>query len=324
VRPPSRAADPGRRFDQGLRDEVVAGLRSRPRSIAPRFFYDDAGARLFERICEQPEYYLTRAELEILQEHAPEIARLAGPGCALLEYGSGAGTKVRLLLDALDRPASYTPIDISRRQLSQVARGIQRDYPDIGVHPVCADYTRQFEVPDLPTRARRLAFFPGSTIGNFHPVEATSFLRRVRRVVGPDGALIMGVDRVKHPAVLHAAYNDAAGITAEFNRNALVHLNRVLDADFDPDAFRHVAFFNPGASRIEMHLESERQQWVRIAGENIAFAAGERIWTESSYKYDRNRLDALAAGAGFEIDRLFTDAADRFWVAFLSVSTLSR
>lgn len=304
---------------EALAEEVVAGLRGCPRTIAPRFFYDDVGARLFERICEQPEYYLTRAELEILEAHAGDIAALAGPGCALLEFGSGAAVKVRLLLDALERPASYTPIDISRRQLVQVAAGIRRDYAALGVHPVCADYTKRFDVPDLPVRARRVAFFPGSTIGNFHPVEAMSFLRRVRRVVGVDGALILGVDRLKDPAVLHAAYNDAAGVTADFNRNALAHLNRELGADFDVARFRHVAFFNAAASRMEMHLESLEAQWVQVAGVRIPLQAGERIWTESSYKYDASPLEALVAGAGFRIERLFTDGDDRFWVAFLTV-----
>lgn len=320
MRPPRRFPREAPRADDALRAEVLAGLAERPRTIAPKFFYDDAGARLFEQICEQPEYYLTRAELEILGARGREIAALAGPGCALLEFGSGAGVKVRLLLDALERPVSYTPIDISRRQLGHVAAAIRRDYPALGVHPVCADYTARFDVPDLPVRARRVAFFPGSTIGNFHPAEATSFLRRVRRVVGPDGALILGVDRVKDPAMLHAAYNDVAGVTAAFNRNVLVHLNRELGADFDPGRFRHVAFFDPDAGRIEMHLESIESQWVPVAGVRIPFAAGERIWTESSYKYDEPRLDALVAGAGFRIEGLFTDEGDRFWVAFLVVA----
>lgn len=304
--------------DAAFRDEVLEGLRGARKTLAPKFFYDDRGARLFVQICEQPEYYLTRAELEILTSSAAEIARLAGPGCALVEYGSGAGVKVRLLLDALDRPASYTPVDISRRQLADVAESIGRDYPALDVHPVCADYTRRFEVPDLRPRARRVAFFPGSTIGNFHPVEATSFLQRVRHVIGADGALLLGVDRLKDPAILHAAYNDAAGVTAAFNLNVLGRLNRELDAGFDLDRFRHRGVFNAEAGRVEMHIESLARQTVRVAGEPIAFGRGETIWTESSYKYDREGLEAVVGAAGFAVAKLLTDAAERFWVAYLT------
>ncbi len=303
--------------DAAFRDEVLDGLRAARKALPPKLFYDDRGAWLFEQICEQPEYYLTRAELEILTSSAAEIARLAGPGCALVEYGSGAGVKVRLLLDALDRPASYTPVDISRRQLADVAESIGRDHPDLDVHPVCADYTRRFEVPDLRPRARRVAFFPGSTIGNFHPFEAISFLQRVRHVIGPDGALVLGVDRRKDPAILHAAYNDAAGVTAAFNLNVLERLNRELNAGFDLDRFRHRAVFNAEAGRVEMHIQSLSRQTVRVAGEPIAFQRGETIWTESSYKYDRAGLEAVVGAAGFAVERLLTDAAQRFWVAYL-------
>lgn len=308
-------------FESPVRDEILAGLRASPKTIAPKFFYDARGAQLFELICEQPEYYLTRAELEILGAHAHEIAHLAGPNGALLEYGSGAGTKVRLLLDALDRPASYTPIDISRQQLANVAQAIGRDYPELGVHPVCADYTRRFEVPDRPIRARRIAFFPGSTIGNFHPVEAIAFLQRIRHVVGTDGALILGVDRIKDTAVLEAAYNDANGVTAEFNLNVLTRLNRDLLAGFDLRSVRHLAFFNQTRRRVEMHLESLVDQTVPVGGENVRLEAGETIWTESSYKYDRDGLDALAEAAGFAVRSLFTDECERFWVAFLTVAS---
>lgn len=303
--------------DTSFRDEVLAGLTARRKTLPPKFFYDDRGAWLFERICEQPEYYLTRAELEILRDTARGIAGLAGPRCALVEYGSGAGVKVRLLLDALDRPASYTPVDISHRQLADVAESIGRDYPGLAVHPVCADYTRRFEVPDLRPRARRVAFFPGSTIGNFHPFEAIAFLQRVRHVVGPDGALVLGVDRLKDPAVLRSAYNDAAGVTAAFNLNVLERLNRELDAGFDLGRFRHRGIFNEEAGRVEMHIESLERQVVRVAGEPIAFERGETVWTESSYKYDREALEAVVGAAGFGVERLFTDAGERFWVGYL-------
>lgn len=302
-----------------LRDSVLRGLRGKPKVLSPTLFYDEAGSALFERITTLDEYYLTRAELEILRAHVGEIAQLAGPRCALIEYGSGSGTKVRLLLDALESPVAYTPIDVSTAQLARVAADIAADYPAVAVRPVNADYSASFEVPDLPTRARRVAFFPGSTIGNFHPTEAAAFLRRVRRVVATDGALILGVDRRKDPRTLLAAYDDADGVTAAFNRNVLARLNRELDANFDLARFRHRAEWNDAESRIEMHLESVEPQTVRVGGETISFDRGETIWTESSYKYDRERLDRLVEDGGFQLARLWTDAAERFWVVFLTV-----
>lgn len=303
-----------------VRAEILRGLRSGVRTIAPKHFYDSRGARLFEEICEQPEYYLTRAELEILRARAPEVGALAGPGCALVEYGSGAGVKVRLLLDALEDPASYTPVDISHRQLTNVAAALGRDYPGLSIRPVCADYTRPLDIPPLPFRARRIGFFPGSTIGNFHPPEAIAFLRRVRHTVGHDGAMVLGVDRSKDVRTLEAAYNDARGVTAEFNLNVLARLNRALDADFDLSRWRHLAFFNAAASRIEMHLESLGAQSVTIAGERVSFAAGDTIWTESSYKYDLDALRVVVAAAGFGVTRLWTDTRKLFWVAYLNVA----
>ena len=228
--------------------------------------------------------------------------------------------KIRLLLDALDAPAAFVPIDVSHAQLARVAAELAAEYPAVAVRPVVADYSAPVQLPPLPPHARCVAFFPGSTIGNFHPTEAAAFLRRVRRTVGPEGALILGVDRRKDPRVLLAAYDDAEGVTAAFDRNVLVRLNRELGADFDLARFRHRAVWNDAASRIEMHLESVEPQVVTVAGERIAFAAGETIWTESSYKYDRPRLDRLVAEAGFALARLWTDAAERFWVAFLTVA----
>ena len=306
--------------DAVLRDEVLAGLRAERKALHPKLFYDAAGAALFERITTLDEYYPTRTELAILRARVGEIAALAGPGCALVEYGSGAGVKVRLLLDALAAPAAYVPIDISREQLARVAAELAGEYPAVAVRPVCADYTAPLRIPDLPRRARRLAFFPGSTIGNFHPAEAAAFLRRVRRTVAADGALVLGVDRRKDVRVLEAAYDDREGVTAAFNLNLLARLNRELGADFDPARFRHRARWDDAASRVEMHLESLAPQVVHVAGEPIRFARGETIWTESSYKYDRPRLDALIAAGGFELARLWTDADDRFWVAFLTAA----
>lgn len=305
--------------ESALRDEVLRGLRAPRKTLPPKLFYDDRGARLFEQICKLPEYYPTRAELEILETRMGDIARLAGSRCAVVEYGSGAGVKTKLLLDAL-RPVSYTAVEISEKQLMGVTQRLQRAYPDIEMHPVNADYTQAFTLPPLPPHDRRLAFFPGSTIGNFHPDEAAAFLRRVRGVVGDGGAMVLGVDRRKSHDVLEAAYNDSAGVTAAFNLNILEHLNRELDADFDLARFRHHAFFNADAGRIEMHLVSTATQTVGVAGEAIAFREGESIWTESSYKYDEARLDRLVADAGFRVRQRFTDSGERFWVAFLEAA----
>jgi len=304
-------------WSPALRDVVVHGLSASVKALPPWLFYDAAGAVLFERICDLPEYYPTRTELGILTQHAPALARHAGPDAALIEYGSGAGTKVRLLLDQLERPQAYVPVDVSHEQLQAVAAERATQYPGLRVMPVCADYTRPLELPQLPASARRIAFFPGSTIGNFHPTEAAAFLHRVRHTVGARGGMILGVDRRKDPQVLHAAYNDAAGVTAAFNRNLLVRLNRELDATFDLDRFRHVAFFNDEASRIEMHLESTVAQQVRVADVVVEFEAGETIHTECSYKYDGERLTELVEESGFRIDALYTDANDWFWVAWL-------
>lgn len=321
--PDGRAA-PQPDVDASLRAEVLRGLTTMPKTLPPKLFYDRTGATLFQRITELPEYYLTRAELEILRVRAGDIARLAGEDCALVEYGSGAGVKVRLVLDAFATEGhpigAYVPIDISREQLADVAAQLADEYPTVPVHPVCADYTTPLHLPDLPRRARRVAFFPGSTIGNFHPTEAAAFLRRVRRTVANDGVLVLGVDRRKDAAVLDAAYDDSAGITAAFNRNMLVRLNGELGADFDLRHFQHRAFFNEAASRVEMHLVSLERQVVHVAGARITFAAGETIWTESSYKYGDASLEALVSSAGFRITRLWTDAARRFWVAYLDAA----
>jgi len=303
--------------NQSVRDEVLRGLHSEPKTLPPKLFYDAVGAELFEEICELPEYYLTRAEHEILHARAGEIAALAGPRVALLEYGSGAGVKIRLLLDALESPAAYVPIDISREQLARVSTELAAEYPGVAVRPLNADYTLPLAVPPLPEGSRRVAFFPGSTIGNFHPMEAAVFLGRVRRAVGKDGALMLGVDRRKSAAVLNAAYDDAAGVTAKFNLNMLTRLNHDVGARFDLGKFQHRAFFNPRASRIEMHLVSKEAQIVKVAGDFIDFEKGESIWTESSYKYDRARLEELIETAGFRIKKLWTNSKRQFWVSYL-------
>ena len=302
---------------EGIRAEVMRGLLGDPKSLPPKLFYDRAGARLFEAICELPEYYLTRTELGILRRRATEVAERCGPHTALIEYGSGAGVKVRLLLDQLQNPAAYVPVDISMEQLTAVAAERARQYPQLRVAPVCADYTTRFTLPTLPPDARRVAFFPGSTIGNLHPAEATAFLHRVRATIGPRGALILGVDRRKDVGLLRTAYNDAAGVTAAFNLNMLARLNRELGATFDLGTFRHWAHFNDDASRIEMHLESTVAQQVYVADTPIDFARGETILTECSYKYDLPFLESVVNPAGFAIEELWTDERDWFWVVFL-------
>jgi L-histidine Nalpha-methyltransferase len=307
-------------LDPSLRDDVLRGLRATPKTLPPKLFYDAAGAELFERITTLPEYYLTRAELEILQRRTGEIAEITGPGAVLVEYGSGAGVKVRLLLDALDEPAAYIPVDISAVQLARVAEEIRAEYSHVPVHPVCADYTRPLDIPALHPRRRRLAFFPGSTIGNFHPTEAAAFLHRIRNTLGHDGALVLGVDRVKDAAILNAAYNDAEGVTEAFNLNMLRRLNRDLAADFDLTRFAHRAFFNERAGRVEMHLESLVRQTVTVAGERFTFEQGETIWTESSYKYDEVALETLVTSATFTTTRLWTDSAERFWVGYFTAT----
>jgi dimethylhistidine N-methyltransferase len=303
-----------------LRHDVIRGLSADQKTLPPKLFYDKAGARLFEAISELPEYYLTRTELSILRDRAGEIADRCGEHVALIEYGSGAGVKVRLLLDELKNPAAYVPVDISMEQLTSVAAERARQYPDLRVAPVHADYTTRFTLPSLPPDARRVAFFPGSTIGNLHPAEATAFLHRIHSTVGPNGALILGVDRRKDESLLHHAYNDAAGVTAAFNLNLLTRLNRELGAKFDLSTFRHRAHFNDMASRIEMHLVSTIAQSVCVGGVPIAFAQGETILTECSYKYDLSFLEALVKPAGFEIGELWTDEREWFWVGFLAPS----
>jgi len=306
-------------MSSAIREEALAGLTAEKKTLPPKLFYDQRGAELFEEICELPEYYLTRSELEILRCRSGEIANLAGPECAVIEYGSGAGIKARLLLDALENPVAYVPVDISQSQLMHVAEDISAEYPALSVIPVCADYTQRFDLPKLPHEERkRLAFFPGSTIGNFHPREAVEFLKHIRNLVGNDGAMVLGVDRAKDKTLLDAAYNDAAGLTAEFNLNMLKRLNRDIRAEFDLESFEHVAFYNAEEGRVEMHLRSRRPQTICVGGEPIHFEEGETIWTESSYKYSRAALDRLIDESGFRLGKLWTDSSERFWVAYLS------
>jgi dimethylhistidine N-methyltransferase len=272
---------------------------------------------LFDKICELPEYYVTRTENLILERRAVDIARRAGPGVTLIEFGSGSSVKSRLLLEALKDVAVYAPIDISRQHLDQTASRLRRDYPALRLAPVCQDYMTLTDLPGLDDDNRRLGFFPGSTIGNLEPAEATTFLRRARMLLGPTGALVMGVDLKKDHRQLHEAYNDSSGVTAEFTLNLLRRMNRELQATFDLKIFAHDAFYNPIAGRIEIYFRSLARQSVTVAGRVFDLAEGERVHTEYSYKYDRTGIEALARSGGFQVEEIWTDPAELFAVAYL-------
>jgi dimethylhistidine N-methyltransferase len=301
---------------EDFRRAVLAGLSRMPRAIPAKFLYDARGSALFDEICELPEYYLTRTETSILRAHAGDIAKLAGPGGALVEFGSGSSVKSRLLLDAMDL-ALYAPIDISREHLDGSAASLRRDYPSLRIEPVCADYMTLDGLPQLDESSRRLGFFPGSSIGNLEPHEAIAFFRKARHLLGNDGALVLGVDLKKDPGRLHAAYNDEAGVTATFTLNLLRRMNRELQATFDLDGFAHDAFYNPLEGRIEIYFRSLHDQSVTVAGRTFAFAAGERVHTEYSYKYDMAGLRALARNGGFHIAGTWTDQDRLFAVTYL-------
>ncbi len=292
-----------------FRTDALAGL-TRPggKRLPPKYFYDQVGSALFQAITGLDEYYLTRAELSILASCGPELAQRCGPHAVLVEYGSGAGLKTRLLLDRLDRPAAYVPIDISYETLREAALALQSEHPSLSVLPVCADYTGELRLPTLPEhRGRCIGFFPGSTIGNFEPREATAFLTRAAALVGAGGALILGADLKKDAETLVRAYDDPVGVTAAFNKNVLARMNRELGADFDVRAFRHVALYDAEAGRIQMHLESDCDQVATMAGMRIYFAKGERIHTENSYKFSVDDIALMAEGTGFAFRGSWTD-----------------
>jgi dimethylhistidine N-methyltransferase len=300
--------------DHAFLADLMHALAAAPHSISPKYFYDVQGSRLFDRICELPEYYPTRTERSILQRFAGEIAAQVGPGAELVEFGAGSCEKVRLLLGALDRPLCYLPIDISGEHLNQAAHALRAEYPGLDVLPVVGDYTR---MPALPTaQGRRVGFFPGSTIGNFTPQEALAFLSSAARLLR-GGGLLLGADLIKEPAVLHAAYNDAQGVTAAFNLNLLGRANRELGARFLLDQFAHSAFYNAGLQRIEMHLVSRRRQRVEVGGECYELAEGESLHTENSYKFTIDSLRALAVRAGFRPGPVWTDPERLFSVHWL-------
>lgn len=301
--------------------QILEGLCARQKWISPKYFYDERGSELFDAICRLPEYYPTRVELALMDRHIGEIARLVGPRASVIEFGAGSNLKVRKLLDGLDQPAAYVPVEISADYLVKQAAELARDYPDVHVQPVFADFTRPFELPDHPVAPERnLIFFPGSTIGNFTRPQAADLLEVMRLEAGTGGALLIGVDLRKDPAVLHAAYNDRQGVTAAFNLNVLRRLNRELGANFALGRFRHDAIYDEKEGRIEMRLISTRTQKVAIVGEQIAFAEGEYIITEYSHKYSVEEFIALAEGAGFAAGKTWVDAHSLFSIHFLTAA----
>ena len=304
--------------EDSFRDAVLAGLSNSPKTLPCKFFYDARGSALFEAICEVPEYYLTRTEIGILETYAGAIAERIGPNCRLIELGSGASRKVRLLLNALEAPLAYVPVDISRSFLRDAAAKIAADFPELEVIAVCADYTRPFELPKLAgPPGKRVGFFPGSTIGNFEPEGVVAFLTHCGRLLGPGAEMLIGADVKKDKAILDAAYNDAEGLNAAFNLNLLHRIAKELDSDIAIDDFEHVAFYNPDEGRVELYIRSLKDQTAVIAGRRFSFAAGEMIHTENSYKYAIPEFRALAARAGFSALDTWTDPDGKFSVHYL-------
>jgi dimethylhistidine N-methyltransferase len=295
--------------------EVMEGLQQYPKAIAPKFFYDAHGSRLFDQICELEEYYPTRTEMQILTAHAEEIAGIIGEKSFVIEPGSGSSTKVRLLLNDL-KPHTYMPMDISKQHLLNSAQTLAAEYPWLDIHAACADFTTKLVIPVQPDTENKVAFFPGSSIGNFEPQTAKVFLAHLGETVGTGGGLLIGVDLQKDHDILHAAYNDRTGVTAAFNLNLLTRINRELDAEFDLSSFEHRAFYNQQLGRIEMHLVSKKAQRIDVAQNSFHFNQGESIHTECSYKYSISGFQALAAAAGFKSIKVWTDADRLFSVHY--------
>ena len=295
-----------------VKNEVLDGLAKPQKTLPAKYFYDERGSQLFEAITQLPEYYLTRTEIQLLRQYGADIAERVGQGAVLMEYGSGASVKIRLLLEAL-RPDCYVPMDISRDFLISSANKLLDDYPWLSIYAGCVDYSQPVELPrTLEQASNKLGFFPGSSMGNFTPAEAQAFLRRVRTTLGDGSHFLLGVDLDKSPEVLHAAYNDAQGVTATFNKNILRHLNRSLRASFDENLFEHEARVNQSQSRVEMHLVSRIDQMIHIAGTTLVLRKGESLHTENSYKYRLESLDWMARQANFALEYVWQDARGYF------------
>lgn len=304
---------------QEMLADALEGLSQQQKTLPCKYFYDEEGSRIFDEITGLPEYYPTRTEAEIMRAHGKDIAAALGENVLLVEYGSGSSEKTRILLDSMQNMAGYVPVDISGDYLTGVAAQLQSEYPHIPVSPVTADFTEPFELPELDAKPHRIvAYFPGSTIGNFEVEDAKRILAQMTALCGPDGAVLIGVDLVKPVDILLAAYNDSAGVTARFNMNLLHRLNSELEADFDASQFRHEAIFNTAQSRIEMHLFSKEKQTACIDGIRFHFEEGESILTEYSHKYSPEAFAALAASAGLAPQKVWTDANDLFSVQYLT------
>ena len=298
-------------------EDVLLGLGNNPKTLSSKYFYDEAGSELFAKICSLEEYYPTKTEIGILREHSREIARAIGAGSILIEYGAGSLDKVRILLDALSSLVAFVPIDISHSWLMAAADNLRQSYPDLVIQPVVGDFSQSFELPELPSpNARRIAFFPGSTIGNFNPGPAKDFLTSVAKTVGPGGGLLIGVDLQKDVSTLIGAYDDAAGITAQFNKNILMRINRELGGNFNLERFSHKIRYDVDSARIEMHLKSLTTQDVNIGGETFHFAKDETIHTENCYKYTLDSFDAIAANAHFKRHGEWIDSQELFAVLY--------
>src|SRR5215470_383358 len=299
--------------------DAIGDLSQQPKRLSPKYFYDAAGSQLFEAITRLPEYYPTRTELGILRDRGNEIAAIIPKGAALIEFGAGATTKVRLLLERCAFGA-YVPVDISGDFLHDQANNLRRDFPRLAVYPVAADFTAPFALPAEITGMPKVGFFPGSTLGNFEPAEASAFLRTARDILGHGAQMIIGIDLEKDERTLYDAYNDAAGVTARFNLNVLERINRELGGNFDLSGFMHRSVYNRDRHRIEMHLISRKAQSVRVLGHNFSFRPGESTHTESSYKYSLDRFAHLAQGAGWQVKESWTDKNSMFSVHALAAS----
>ena len=300
------------------RSDILDGLSQDQKQLSPKYFYDETGSRLFDQICDLPEYYLTRTELGIMREHVEAMTRLMGPRASIIELGSGSSLKTRILLDHVEEPAAYVPVDISRDHLLKTAGCLADDYPEIEILPVCADFTQSFELPEPAVEpARHIVYFPGSTIGNFSRDDAIDLLKQVRQVVNGNGALLVGVDLIKPRKVVEAAYNDTAGVTAKFNKNILARINRDHAGAFDPSRFEHDAVYDEEHHRIEMRLISCEEQDIPIAGQSIHFEKGEYIVTEHSHKYSIDEFGSIGEEAEFSLKDIWTDPDQLFSVQFL-------
>ena len=318
---PLRVASPGP-LASAFALDVLAGLASQPKCIASKYFYDAQGSALFERICMQPEYYPTRTELSILRDCGDELAAAIGPRARVVEYGSGSGLKTALLLSALIDPVAYVPVEISRSALRGSVESLESEFPEIEITPLRADFTAGLTLPPtgrLPERT--VVFFPGSTLGNFETHRATALLATMRANIGPRGLAVVGIDLLKDPAILEAAYNDAAGVTSEFTLNLLARMNRELGADFQLAQYRHRATFNPVAGRVETHVVSCIDQDVRVAEQSFHFAAGEAMLVEYSCKYSQAGFERMAAAAGLRVMRTWTDPQQWFAIELLEHAT---